>query len=53
MMSNKWRLIIADAVDQVGRPRIEGFAINSIFESPDMENLPIMKIILNTEKFMR
>ena len=42
------------------RPRIKGFAIkkcvndvNSIFESPDVQNLPIMKIILNNEKFMR
>ena len=45
-------------------PRIEGFAIkkcvhtendvyiNGIFESPDVENLPIMKIILKNEKFM-
>ena len=50
MMLNKWRPIIAaDAVDHTRCAN----DVNSIFESPDVENLPIMKIILNNEKFMR
>ena len=60
IMLNKWRPIIADAVDHVLKALLLKSVytrcandVNSIFESPDVENLPIMKINLNNEKFMR
>ena len=63
MMLNKWRPIIGDAVDHVSKASLLKSVytvytcyandVNSIFERPDVENLPIMKIILNNEKFMQ
>ena len=58
MILNKLRPIFADAVDYVSKASLLKsvytlYDVNSIFESPDVENLRIMKIILSNENFMR
>ena len=44
----------ADTLSKTSSPEIREIPLlKAKFESPDVENLPIMKIILNNEKFMR